>query len=122
VHTQVVPSATSVCCPPQDVTFEVVLVEWAAPTAGAELGGTAPVEGPTASTATRGRATRSTRKTQRREQVQMTAVGNWSGDLTSYALRSYLSTAAKQGKNRLEVLQRLFNGDTWMPAAPGASP
>jgi transposase len=38
------------------------------------------------------------------------------------ALRSYLSTAAKQGVNRLEVLQRLFNGHTWMPAAPGASP
>jgi len=38
------------------------------------------------------------------------------------AFRSYLSTAAKQGMNRLEVLQRLFNGDTWMPAAPGASP
>lgn len=38
------------------------------------------------------------------------------------AFRSYLSTAAKQGMNRLEVLQQLFNGDTWMPAAPGASP
>jgi transposase len=38
------------------------------------------------------------------------------------ALRSYLSTAAKQGMNRLEALQRLFNGDTWMPAAPGARP
>jgi transposase len=38
------------------------------------------------------------------------------------ALRSYLSTAAKQGMNRLEALQRLFNGNTWMPAAPGVSP
>ncbi|MGA2307313.1 MAG: transposase [Acidimicrobiales bacterium] len=38
------------------------------------------------------------------------------------ALRSYLSTAAKQGMNRLEALQRLFNGDTWMPATPGVSP
>jgi hypothetical protein len=38
------------------------------------------------------------------------------------ALRSYLSTAAKQGMNRLEALQRLFNGDTWMPAASGAAP
>jgi hypothetical protein len=38
------------------------------------------------------------------------------------ALRSYLSTAAKQGMNRLEVLQQLFNGDTWMPTPPGASP
>ena len=36
------------------------------------------------------------------------------------ALRSYLSTAAKQGVNRLEVLQRLFNGDPWMPATPTA--
>src|ERR1035437_9461313 len=46
VHTQVVPFATSVSCPPQDAAFEVVLVEWAAPTASAELGGTASVEGP----------------------------------------------------------------------------
>jgi hypothetical protein len=38
------------------------------------------------------------------------------------ALRSYLSTAAKQGMNRLEALQRLFNGDTWMPATSGTSP
>ena len=38
------------------------------------------------------------------------------------AMRSYLSTAAKRGMNRLEALQRLFTGETWMPAAPGASP
>lgn len=38
------------------------------------------------------------------------------------AFRSYLSTAAKQGMNRLEALQQLFNGDPWMPAAPGAGP
>ena len=38
------------------------------------------------------------------------------------AFRSYLSTAAKQGMNRLEALQQLFNGDPWMPAALGASP
>ena len=31
------------------------------------------------------------------------------------AFRSYLSTAAKQGANRLEVLQQLFMGETWMP-------
>jgi transposase len=35
------------------------------------------------------------------------------------ALRSYLSTAAKQGMNRLEAPQRLVNEDTWMLAAPG---
>jgi transposase len=34
------------------------------------------------------------------------------------ALRSYLSTAGKQGVNRLEALQRLFKGDPWMPAVP----
>jgi transposase len=38
------------------------------------------------------------------------------------ALRSYLWTAAKQGMNRLEALQRLFNGDMCMPAASGTSP
>jgi transposase len=34
------------------------------------------------------------------------------------AFRSYLSTAAKQGVNRLGALQRLFLGDPWMPALP----
>ena len=34
------------------------------------------------------------------------------------AFRRYLSTAAKQGVNRLEALPRLFNGDPWMPTAP----
>jgi len=38
------------------------------------------------------------------------------------AFRSYLSTAAKQGVNRLEALRQLFNGEAWMPAAPGAGP
>jgi hypothetical protein len=38
------------------------------------------------------------------------------------AFRSYLSTAAKQGVNRLEALRQLFNGEPWMPAAPGAGP
>ena len=37
------------------------------------------------------------------------------------AFRSYLSTAAKQGVNRLDALQQLFNGDPWMPTAPGAA-
>ncbi len=35
------------------------------------------------------------------------------------AFRSYLSSAAKQGVNRLEVLQQLFAGDTWMPSPSG---
>ena len=34
------------------------------------------------------------------------------------AFRSYLSTAGKQGVNRLGVLQQLFLGDPWMPALP----
>ena len=38
------------------------------------------------------------------------------------ALRSYLSTANKQGVNLLDALQRLFNRDPWMPTTPGAPP
>jgi len=38
------------------------------------------------------------------------------------AFRSYLSTVAKQGVNRLEALQRIFDKDPWMPATPGAGP
>lgn len=38
------------------------------------------------------------------------------------AFRSYLSSAAKQGANRLEVLQQLFIGDPWMPSPSGTSP
>ena len=38
------------------------------------------------------------------------------------AFRSYLSTAAKQGVNRLEALRQLFNDGPWMPAAAGAGP
>lgn len=34
------------------------------------------------------------------------------------ALRSYLSTAGKQGVNRLGALQRLYLGDPWMPTLP----
>ena len=37
------------------------------------------------------------------------------------AFRSYLSSAAKQGANRLEVLQELFVGDAWMPSPSGTS-
>lgn len=38
------------------------------------------------------------------------------------AFRSYLSTAAKQGVNRLEALRQLFNDGPWMPAAAEAGP
>jgi transposase len=38
------------------------------------------------------------------------------------AIRSYLSTAGKQGASRFDVLQRLFHGNPWMPAALGAGP
>jgi transposase len=34
------------------------------------------------------------------------------------ALRSYLSTAVKHGRNLLDVLARLVRGDPWMPPAP----
>jgi Transposase IS66 family len=36
------------------------------------------------------------------------------------ALRSYLSTARKQGLNPLDVLHRLFNGNPWLPAPAGS--
>lgn len=38
------------------------------------------------------------------------------------AFRSYLSSAAKQGINRLGALQQLFNGNPWMPAPTQAGP
>lgn len=37
------------------------------------------------------------------------------------ALRSYLSTATKQGVNLLDALQRLFNANPWMPTAPNTT-
>jgi transposase len=38
------------------------------------------------------------------------------------AFRSYLSTAAKQGVNRLGALQQLFDQNPWMPAPARAGP
>jgi transposase len=35
-------------------------------------------------------------------------------------VRSYLSTARKQGLNPLNVLRRLFNGNPWLPASAGS--
>lgn len=37
------------------------------------------------------------------------------------AFRSYLSTAAKQGVNLLDALQRLFNTNPWMPSEPSTT-
>jgi hypothetical protein len=38
-------------------------------------------------------------------------------------LRSYVSTARKQGMNPLVVLRQLFQGHPWLPAsAPGPLP
>jgi transposase len=34
-------------------------------------------------------------------------------------VRSYLSTARKQGRGRLEALTELFAGQCWVPALPG---
>lgn len=34
-------------------------------------------------------------------------------------LRSYLSTTRKNGVPAIDALTRLFNGDPWMPPAPG---
>jgi hypothetical protein len=38
------------------------------------------------------------------------------------AIRSYLSTAAKNGVNLLDALQRLCLNDPWMPVPTAASP
>jgi hypothetical protein len=39
------------------------------------------------------------------------------------ALRSYLATARKHGRNPLAVLGQLFEGRPWLPApAPGSPP
>jgi len=39
----------------------------------------------------------------------------WAGAETFCAIRSYLSTARKQGTNTLEALTKLHNGRTWIP-------
>jgi transposase InsO family protein len=39
----------------------------------------------------------------------------WTGAETFCAIRSYLSTARKQGVNALDALSRLHNGSVWMP-------
>ncbi|MFG2039087.1 transposase [Dactylosporangium sp. NPDC048998] len=39
----------------------------------------------------------------------------WTGAATFCAIRSYLSTARKQGINALEALTRLHNGRAWLP-------
>ena len=39
----------------------------------------------------------------------------WTGAQTFCAIRSYLSTARKQGTNSLDALTRLHNGQAWLP-------
>ena len=39
----------------------------------------------------------------------------WAGAETFCAIRSYLSTARKQGINALEALTKLHNGHAWLP-------
>jgi transposase len=51
--------------------------------------------------------------------VQQNISGGWRSDagVDAYlAVRSYLSTARKQGRDALDVLGDLFNGNTWLPA------
>ncbi|WP_082055667.1 IS66 family transposase, partial [Ferrimicrobium acidiphilum] len=48
--------------------------------------------------------------------------GGWRSEEGAQAwvrVRSYLSTARKQGHNATEVLTQLFGGHCWMPTLPG---
>ena len=52
--------------------------------------------------------------------LQQKISGCWrtcSGAANYLRVRSYISTARKQGQNALEVLVRLLEGDVWMPTA-----
>ena len=54
--------------------------------------------------------------------LQNKVSGGWRSEEGARAwvrVRSYLSTARKQGRGRLEVLTQLFAGECWMPALPG---
>jgi transposase len=51
--------------------------------------------------------------------VQQKISGSWRSEAGAdayLAVRSYLSTARKQGHNTLEALHELFNGTPWLPA------
>jgi transposase len=55
--------------------------------------------------------------------LQQKISGCWrtlAGTEAFLAVRSYLSTARKQGLNPLDVLRRLFEGNPWLPAPAGS--
>ena len=57
--------------------------------------------------------------------LQQKISGGWRSDTGAHAfldVRSYLSTARKNGQSAMTVLRDLFNGQPWIPAAVGASP
>jgi len=57
--------------------------------------------------------------------LQQKISGGWRSDTGAHAfldVRSYLSTARKNGHSAMTVLRDLFNGQPWIPAAVGASP
>jgi hypothetical protein len=46
------------------------------------------------------------------------SIRSWVGADAFCRLRSYLSTAAKQGQSAFRVLRMLFDGNPWMPVIP----
>jgi len=57
--------------------------------------------------------------------LQQKISGGWRADTGAHAfldVRSYLSTARKNGQSAMTVLRDLFDGQPWIPAAVGASP
>lgn len=57
--------------------------------------------------------------------LQQKISGGWRSDTGAHAfldVRSYLSTARKNGQSAMTVLRDLFKGQAWIPAAVGASP
>ena len=57
--------------------------------------------------------------------LQQKISGGWRSDTGAHAfldVRSYLSTARKNGQSAMTVLRDLFNGQPWIPTAVGASP
>jgi transposase len=54
--------------------------------------------------------------------LQQKISGSWRieiGARAFVAVRSYLSTAAKNGQAALDVLRGLFTGNIWLPATTG---
>ena len=57
--------------------------------------------------------------------LQQKISGGWRSQTGAEAfldVRSYLSTARKQGQGALDVLRDLFAGNTWIPTPTGAGP